>query len=717
MNDSINASANVPYSDNAELLADLHRFCKTLLAQSANGIDGSHAASRHDLSIAWRTIAMRMAATVESEIFLPVAHVALIFQLDARDLQLLALALIAETDRSIADAFAALTRRLDAFDQTEGSELNGPNAQGATSLADDVSIRTATRLLGDIRTGLFPDSPLLSNQLIELVDVNIATLSGSYRLARSVTPYLLGLAAPQARIGDHLAVDVFTDESLEELIVDSKVKRQLQRFADLRSAPMSSSAVVVLHLQADDTTLAGTLSAATFSMLGYGVVRLDARHLRATYQNDNQRLGTLLQHVRLACRDTALCTQVIMLTDVDALVGSEERDQTDIFDSVLDTIFEAIAYCVVVNGPSRRVADVVTRRGHDTRLFQLRIPTPKPDLRKHAWEKYASYYDLPIDERLATAVAGAYAFTEARIAAVAGTVAGSYALSGDDEHIDAMVWDACRVEAEDQPIGVAKRVDTVYRIDDLVAPERTMEILHEALGQMRYRPQVIDEWQFAAKFSNVTNLCVLFHGPPGTGKTMAASIIANELALPLYRVDLSTMLSKYIGETERNIAQLFDRAESMNIVLLFDEAEGLFSKRTESKDSHDRFANLQVGFLLQRIECYPGLVILSTNLMGNMDKAFLRRFRFVIEFPFPTSDERLRLWRQMFPAKVPLDADVDLELLAEKASLSGGHIRNAVVSAAFLAARDGTKVKMAHLVKSVGREYEKLGKLFSEAEF
>ncbi|MBU6489704.1 MAG: ATP-binding protein [Burkholderiales bacterium] len=198
---------------------------------------------------------------------------------------------------------------------------------------------------------------------------------------------------------------------------------------------------------------------------------------------------------------------------------------------------------------------------------------------------------------------------------------------------------------------------------------------------------------------------------------MAASIIANELSLPLYRVDLSTILSKYIGETEQNIEKLFVRAEALNVVLLFDEAEGLFSKRNESKDSHDRFANLQVGFLLQRIETYPGLVILSTNLLGNIDKAFLRRFRVMIEFPFPTSEDRLKLWKQIFPADVRLDPDVDLQVLADKAAVAGGHIRNSAIGAAFLAAEDGTDIRMKHLVKAVKREYDKLGKLFSEGDF
>lgn len=714
MNVSSNASGGAPYADNAGFMADLRRFYDALLVYAELELASSPATAIDDPSVVWRTIAARMAATVRAEIFIPLAHVALVFHLDARDLQLLALALLVETDPSITGALAALTEAVSNADQFDE---RGDNARAVTGPPRDVSLKTATHLLGDVRASLFPDRPLLYNQLIELVDVNISALTGSYRLTRVLTPYLLGLAAPQPRIGDHLLDDVFVDEDLDELITYANVKQQLLRFSDICSASGERFGAVVLHIEAEDPTLAAALAATAFSTLGYGLTKLDARHLRSTYQNDNQRLGPLLQQLRLACRDAALCTQVIVLTDTDALASNEERDQTDIFDSVLASMLDSTPYFVIVNGSMRRVADIAFRqRQRGARVFQLRVPALKPDLRKQAWDRHAHHYGLSIDDRLMTAVAGAYAFTEARIAAVAGVLAGHYALSGYDA-IEPLVWDACRVEAEAHPIGVAKRVETPYRLADLVAPDSTTELLRETLGQMRYRSKVLDEWGFAAKSSNAANLCVLFHGPPGTGKTMASSIIANELSLPLYRVDLSTVLSKYIGETERNIAQLFDRAEQMNVVLLFDEAEGLFGKRTESKDSHDRFANLQVGFLLQRIELYPGLVILSTNLMSNLDKAFLRRFRFVIEFPFPTSDERLRLWRQIFPEEVRLDADVDLGLLAEKASLSGGHIRNAAISAAFLAAHDAGSVNMSHLVKSVRREYEKLGKLFSEADF
>jgi hypothetical protein len=708
------AATDRVYVNNSDFLEDLNRFATALMAQSRLGFSDPNDASfapRPNPAFAWRTIAARMAATVKAEIFIPFAHVALVFQLDARDLQLLALALLSETDRSIADAFASLAHDLREADDQETHP--SPTPTRPTS----IPLTVATHLLGDIRSSLFSDGPLFRCNLIELVDANISTLGGGYRLAQSLGAYLVGLAAPQPRIGDHITVDVAPSEGLDDLIVDASTKQQLRRFANACCTPGANFGTIVLELIADDAGLAGALAAAAFSSVGYGIARLDAKHIRWAYQSADQRLSTLLQQLRLTCRDAALCTQVLMLTNCDALLGNDEREEIDLFDSVFQLLLDAAAYVVVVNSPARRLSEAVSfMRSQGARLFQVRVPTLTPDLRKQAWEKHASHDGLQLDDALLTKLAGAHTFTETRIAAVVDAVAGQQVLRGDD-NVEPLLWDACRREAEEEPIGVAKRVDTPYRLHDLVAPKPTLELLNEALGQMRYRSKVIDEWGFAAKYPGVTNLCVLFHGPSGTGKTMASSILANELSLPLYRVDISTVLSKYIGETEQNIARLFDRAESMNVVLLFDEAEGLFSKRTETKDSHDRHGNLQIGFMLQRIESYPGLVILSTNLLGNMDKAFHRRFRYMIEFPFPTSEERLQLWQKIFPPQVQLDADVDLELLSEKAALAGGAIRNAAISAAFLAARDGTHVKMAHLVKAVRREYDKVGKLFSEADY
>ncbi|NHH84806.1 AAA family ATPase [Burkholderia gladioli] len=301
--------------------------------------------------------------------------------------------------------------------------------------------------------------------------------------------------------------------------------------------------------------------------------------------------------------------------------------------------------------------------------------------------------------------------------APAGTPPGAATASNAADPDLQRLFDACREQSQRTQLAVAQEVRTRYRFDDIVLPDETRDWLLEVLHYARNRHQVVEGWGFDAKHQASRNLSVLFHGPSGTGKTMAASIIANELNLGLFRIDLASIVSKYIGETEKQLAQLFDQAEAMNVVLFFDEAEGLFAKRTDTRDAHDRYANLQTGYLLQRIETYQGIVILSTNLLQNIDKAFLRRFRFIVEYPFPSEAQRLALWRNAFPAATPLGDDLDFALLAERAPLSGGNINNIAIGAAFLAAAEGAAVGWRHLLQATEREYRKLGKVFVPHEF
>jgi SpoVK/Ycf46/Vps4 family AAA+-type ATPase len=222
------------------------------------------------------------------------------------------------------------------------------------------------------------------------------------------------------------------------------------------------------------------------------------------------------------------------------------------------------------------------------------------------------------------------------------------------------------------------------------------------------------DWGFAAKGERGLGISALFAGASGTGKTMAAEVLANELRLDLYRIDLSQVVSKYIGETEKNLRRVFDAADDGGAVLLFDEADALFGKRSEVKDSHDRYANIEVSYLLQRMEAYRGLAILTTNLKSAVDSAFLRRLRFVIEFPFPDATHRAEIWRRIFPAETPTK-DLDVARLA-RLSIPGGNIRNIALQAAFLAADAGGSVTMTHLARAARSEYAKLEKPLTEAE-
>jgi hypothetical protein len=250
--------------------------------------------------------------------------------------------------------------------------------------------------------------------------------------------------------------------------------------------------------------------------------------------------------------------------------------------------------------------------------------------------------------------------------------------------------------------------------DDIVLADEKIVLLREICGQAAFRHRVMDEWGFKKKLSYGRGLSVLFSGPPGTGKTMAAQVIARELQLDLYRIDLSCVVSKYIGETEKNLSRIFHEAEMFDAILFFDEADALFGKRTEVSDAHDRYANIETAYLLQKMEEYEGMVILATNLKGNMDEAFTRRLRFIVEFPFPGEASRRCIWSSHFPEAAPVDGSIDHEWLARQFPVTGGSIRNIILNAAFLAARNGGAIKMEHIISGAKREYEKTGKLWPQ---
>ncbi len=276
------------------------------------------------------------------------------------------------------------------------------------------------------------------------------------------------------------------------------------------------------------------------------------------------------------------------------------------------------------------------------------------------------------------------------------------------------LWDSARVQARCGLDRLAERIDARAGWADLVLPEAQLAVLRQIALQVRERDRVHRLWGFADKSARGLGIAALFAGGSGTGKTLAAEVLANALRLDLYRVDLARLVSKYIGETEKNLAQVFDAAEEGGAIVLFDEADALFGRRSEVRDSHDRYANIEVSYLLQRVETYRGLSILTTNLKQSLDPAFTRRIRFVVSFPFPDAPARQAIWGQVFPAAMPRSG-LDLAKLA-RLNLAGGHIRNIALNAAFLAAGRGEPVGMGHLRSAAEAEYAKLEKPLSRQD-
>ncbi len=279
------------------------------------------------------------------------------------------------------------------------------------------------------------------------------------------------------------------------------------------------------------------------------------------------------------------------------------------------------------------------------------------------------------------------------------------------------ILDACRIQSNQKLSIYATKVRPHYTWDDIVLPEDKVQQLKEICSYIDHKQLVYFKWGFEEKLALGRGLNILFSGASGTGKTMAADIIANALKLEMVKVDLSSVVSKYIGETEKNLNRIFRETSAGNIILFFDEADALFGKRTEVKDAHDRYANIEINYLLQKMEEHEGIVILATNLSKNLDEAFLRRMHFSIEFPLPDEKRRELIWRKIFPRGVPLSDDVDYGFISERFKVTGGNIRNMALAAAFYAAEDSSEIRMDHLILAVQRELQKMGKLCVKGDF
>ena len=350
-----------------------------------------------------------------------------------------------------------------------------------------------------------------------------------------------------------------------------------------------------------------------------------------------------------------------------------------------------------------------TRRSD--RVVKLEVKKPTRDEQHRLWRHTLGPAAADVNGRL-DLVVSQFDLTPAAIAAAAAQMR---AHAGDDPLTTGeRLWEACRAVARGPLDDLAQRIETLATWEDLVLPAAQLFTLRDVAAHVRQRRQVFDEWGLASKSTRGLGISALFAGPSGTGKTMAAEVLAADLGLDLYRIDLSQIVNKYIGETEKNLRRVFDAADAGGTVLLFDEADALFGKRSEVKDSHDRYANIEVSYLLQRMESYRGLAILTTNLKTALDDAFLRRLRFIVHFPFPDAMHRAEMWRRVYPPRTPV-GELDFTRLA-RLNVAGGHIRNIAVHAAFFAAEAAEPIGMSHLLRAARCEYTKLERQLTDAE-
>ena len=350
--------------------------------------------------------------------------------------------------------------------------------------------------------------------------------------------------------------------------------------------------------------------------------------------------------------------------------------------------------------------------GEPSGVLEVSLDHPGFTVRRRAWRAAIATHGIAASPADAADLAATFRFGPDRIAEAVASAAQAARLAGDQgaPAARARLFAAARRQSGHDLSALTRRIDPRYEWDDLVLPPDSTTQLREICQRMALRERVLGDWGFGSKLSRGRGTTALFAGPPGTGKTMAAEVVAGELGLDLFTIDLSAVISKYIGETEKNLERIFGAAADADAILFFDEADALFGKRSEVRDAHDRYANIEVAYLLQRMEQYEGIAILATNKRQYLDDAFTRRLAFVVDFPFPADAERRPIW-QLSLARAPLAAGVDLDLIARDFRLSGGSIKNAALQAAYLAAGDGTEIGMTHLVAAVHRELRKLGRV------
>ncbi len=344
------------------------------------------------------------------------------------------------------------------------------------------------------------------------------------------------------------------------------------------------------------------------------------------------------------------------------------------------------------------------------RLLRLSYSLPSYSERIHLWQQHLEALDIYLPADDIVAVSNKFRLTTDQIARAVQAAADWAATKGRPLQADDLVQGA-QAHASLRLDQLAQHIQPRYTWADLILPPEQTTQIRELIDRVSYAATVHTDWGFGAKGAPIRRVSALFAGESGTGKTLAAEVIAHELGLVMYKIDLSSVVSKYIGETEKNLKTIFDEARAGNAILFFDEADALFGKRSEVKDAHDRYANIEVAYLLQQIENYDGVAIMATNLRQNLDDAFTRRLDFVIDFPFPDPEYRQQIWKIHFPSRAPIAPDVDMAEIAERYRLAGGNIRNAALAAAFLAASENSSITMQHIKRAVRREHQKMGRL------
>jgi hypothetical protein len=595
------------------------------------------------------------------------------FELSAFERGVLLLAAGAEMDSRLAELYASL----------------GPNPRFLPTL--NLALTTLPEAHW---SALSPSRALRRWQLIDILPSD-TLIASAFRPNERILHFLAGVSGIDERL-HHLVRPVSPPDALPLSYADlasqvAAVWTDASRHSAASSMAPQLPLIELCGAEPDANRAIATGAAAALNLRLYA---LSPRNLPQTSSAETDLL------LRLWEREAVLSGTALLLE-------SEDLPTADTTSATLALLLESLRAPLILS----------SRQPHPT-LSRPRVVfyTSRPTRAEQA-ELWRTSLQSPHDEANETLVdtlVAQFNLAPVAIRSAAQRASGTAHHTASLHSLTPVLWEACRIEARPRLEGLAQRIEATATWNDLVLPDKEREHLRQISLHVRQRTRVYEGWGFADRSSRGLGISALFAGPSGTGKTTAAEVLAHELRLDLFRIDLSQVISKYIGETEKNLSRVFDTAEQGAAVLLFDEADALFGKRTDVKDSHDRYANCEVSYLLQRMEAYRGLAILTTNRKSSLDQAFLRRLRFVVEFPFPEAAQRAEIWRRIFPPRTPVHG-LNIERLA-RLRVSGGNIHNIAMGAAFLAADAGQPVRMEHLLAAARTEFAKLETPLNDAE-
>jgi AAA+ superfamily predicted ATPase len=613
------------------------------------------------------------------------------FKLDDFDLSIIAIALAPELDRRYERIYAYLQDDIRAKRPTVDLSLN-------------LLCRSAVEKL-ERRVYFTPQAPLIQHGFLHLIpDPNQAEpplLAHIIKLDSAVVRLLLGESGLDSRLSSFCQLSGLENERDRAFLEPSFLSEKL----DFIKAIWLTKKPFLLFFYGVDRGRKQQAAIAIAQSLKLPLLTANLAQL------ETLKVTEFIDLIKLLLRE-AQCQSALLYIDRVEILQTPEN--TALYQALLGEFMQYGSLVVLAGIEPYQNSDI-----HLPDVLNLAFPIPSFEQRRFYWQHHLQDLNINASDLDLDGLSDRFRLTSNQIVAAVQTAVTQeqwqnqqYLTHSDSKILPSeQLFSAARGVSGRELQGLSQQIQPQYVWDDIVLSSYQKTQLREICNHVKYRHLVWEEWGFNTKKSLGRGLNVMFSGASGTGKTMAAEIIARELKLDLYKIDLSQMVSKYIGETEKNLNQIFTAATNANAILLFDEADALFGKRSSVKDARDRYANLEVSYLLQKMEEYEGLAILTTNLRGNMDEAFMRRLQFIIEFQLPDDKQRYQIWQKAFPDNTPKNSDLGFEFLSHHFELTGANIRNIALMSAFLAADEGSSVQRVHIIQALRREYQKMGKL------